>query len=77
MQKLSRREALRGTGVAALAAGLMVPVVLGAEQHGVSAGKLAELIRLYRQGVQAFNANGGRGGRGGRQRLRQVERPTS
>jgi hypothetical protein len=54
MQKLSRREALRGTGVAAIAAGAAVVPLVGACAAG--GGELAGLIRLYFQQVDEFNA---------------------
>jgi hypothetical protein len=62
MQKVSRRDALRGTGVAAIAAGAaMMP--LGAKAGGVGPetdvgaadGELAKLIRLYFRQCDEFN----------------------
>jgi len=54
MKHIHRRELLRGTGVAALAAGVaMVPLAAKAVSGG---GELAALIRLYGQQVDQYNA---------------------
>jgi len=52
MQKLHRRDVLRGTGVAALAAGVAVVPFGGVRATG---GELAALCRRYWQQVDAFN----------------------
>jgi hypothetical protein len=57
VQKLSRREALRGTGVAALAAGAaMVPFVATAMPPRQTGGDLPALLRRYLKEVDHFNA---------------------
>jgi hypothetical protein len=54
MQKLHRRDVLRGTGVAALAAGVAaVPFEAKAKAGG---GELAALVRRYFAEVETFNA---------------------
>jgi hypothetical protein len=55
MQKLSRREALRGTGVAALAAGAAV-VPLGLSANPSAGGELAALLREYWRQSEIFEA---------------------
>jgi hypothetical protein len=55
VQKLSRREALRGTGVAALAAGASVAPLVGAIAEGL--GRWGGIARLSPFLLKAMQAN--------------------
>ena len=55
VQKLSRREALRGTGVAALAAGAAMVPLVGALAKRSEGGELAELIENHRRALQKYH----------------------
>lgn len=60
MQKLSRREALRGTGVAALAAGVavvpFVAIAMPVIPRPEGGGELAALVQRYFREVDRYNA---------------------
>ena len=56
MQKLSRREALRGTGVAALAAAAMMPLVVGGAVADAGTDPLFNVLNRFKAELATFDA---------------------